>query len=238
MNKKEISKAVGNLQKLLENKNERKQKELNADFLYDFQRDAVERLATGKILNGGTGSGKSRTSLYWYFKQNGGSITDDDYMPMRDPKDLYIITPAMKRNTLEWEGEMAPYRLSTDPELNYYKNKVIVDSWNNIKKYTEVTNAYFIFDECRVNSYGAWSKAFLEITRNGNEWIMLSATPGDCWMNFMPVFIANGFYRNKTEFVREHVVYSNYSKFPKIERYINTGRLDRHGFRAPDHTAS
>lgn len=200
---------------------------MDKDFLYPFQKEAIKRLNTGKILNGGTGSGKSRTALYWFFKENGGSIIDGEYTPMSNPADLYIITTAMKRNKLEWEEEMAPYRMSSYPEFNYYKNKIVVDSWNNIKKYVDIKNAYFILDENHVNGNGVWVKSFLKIARNHNEWIILSATPGDNWLDYMPVFIANGFYRNKTEFVTEHIIYSRYTKYPKVERYINTGRLLR-----------
>lgn len=196
-------------------------------FLYDYQMDAVNNMRNGCILNGGVGSGKSRTALYYYFKEQGGSI-DPDYKPMRAkprPKDLYIITTARKRDTLEWEGELSHFLLSVGEKQNKrYGNKIIVDSWNNIKKYSEVKNAFFIFDEQRVVGYGAWTKAFLKITKT-NDWVLLSATPGDTWSDYIPVFIANGFYKNKTEFAREHVVYSRFSKYPKIERYINTGRL-------------
>lgn len=193
-------------------------------FLYDYQMDAVNNMRNGCILNGGVGSGKSRTSLYYYFKEQGGSI-DPDYIPMKNPKDLYIITTARKRDTLEWEGELAHFLLSTDIEKNeMYHNKIIVDSWNNIKKYQDVTNAFFIFDEQRVVGYGAWTKSFLKIAKY-NDWILLSATPGDTWSDYIPVFIANGFYKNKTEFCREHIVYSRFSKYPKIDRFINTGRL-------------
>ena len=149
-----------------------------------------------------------------------------DYVPMNSPKDLYIITTARKRDTCEWEGELAPFLLSTHPESNYYKNKVVVDSWNNIGKYKEVTNAFFIFDEQRVVGYGAWTKAFLKIAKS-NRWILLSATPGDTWQDYIPVFIANGFYRNKTDFIDQHVVYDWRVKYPKIDRYLNTGRLIR-----------
>ena len=194
-------------------------------FLYDYQMDAVKNMRNGCILNGGVGSGKSRTGLYYYFKEQGGSI-DPDYIRMKKPKDLYIITTAMKRDSLEWDGELAYYRLSKNPELNLYKNKVVIDSWNNIKKYKDIHGAFFIFDEDRVTGKGAWVKSFLSITKK-NKWIILSATPGDTWEQYIPVFIANGFYRNKTEFTREHIVYSRYSKFPKIEKYINTGRLIR-----------
>ena len=194
-------------------------------FLYDYQMDAVKKMKNGCILNGGVGSGKSRTGLYYYFKEQGGSI-DPDYIPMKNPKNLYIITTAMKRDSLEWEGELIHYRISKKPELNYYSNKVIIDSWNNIKKYKNVYGAFFIFDEDRVTGKGAWVKAFLDISRK-NKWIILSATPGDTWEQYIPVFVANGFYRNKTEFCREHVIYSRYTKYPKIERYINTGRLIR-----------
>ena len=200
---------------------------MSKQFLYDYQMDAVNNMRNGCILNGGVGSGKSRTGLYYYFKEQGGSI-NPDYVPMKHkPKDLYIITTARKRDDLEWEGELVPFLLSTHPDQNvFYGNKVVVDSWNNIKKYSDISGAFFIFDEQRVVGSGAWVKSFLKIAR-GNDWILLSATPGDTWSDYIPVFIANGFYKNKSEFLREHVVYSRFSKYPKIDRYLNTGRLVR-----------
>lgn len=196
-------------------------------FLYPYQMDAVKNMKNGCILNGGVGSGKSRTSLFYYFKENGGWIDENGYKPMKNPKDLYIITTARKRDTLEWEGELTHFLISPDPELNKYKNKVVIDSWNNIKKYKDVNGAFFIFDEQRVVGSGTWVKTFLNIARK-NNWILLSATPGDTWSDYIPVFVANGFYKNKTEFSREHIVYSRFTKYPKIDRYINTGRLIRH----------
>lgn len=195
--------------------------------LYDYQLDAIKRMKNGCILCGGVGSGKSRTSLAYYYLEQGGKIVPKDYFPMVDPKDLYIITTARKRDTLEWEGELSPFLLSTNPEVNYYKNTVVIDSWNNIKKYANVTGAFFIFDEQRVVGSGAWVKAFLKIAKH-NRWILLSATPGDTWSDYIPVFVANGFYKNKTEFIGEHVVYSRFSKFPKIDKYIGTGKLLKH----------
>ena len=196
---------------------------MSKPFLYDYQMDAVKKMHNGCILNGGVGSGKSRTGLYYYFKEQGGSM-DPDYVPMKNPKDLYIITTAMKRDSLEWEGELSQYLISTKPELNPYDNCVVIDSWNNIKKYKDVYGAFFIFDEDRVTGKGAWVKTFYNIARK-NNWIILSATPGDTWEQYIPVFIANGFYKNKTEFTREHIIYSRFTKYPKIERYVNTGRL-------------
>lgn len=194
-------------------------------FLYDHQREAVENMFSGCILNGGVGTGKSRTGLYYYCKEQGGSM--DPYVPMKNPKDLYIITTAKKRDSLEWEQELLPFYLTTREEENkWYKNKVVVDSWNNITKYINVKDAFFIFDEDRVTGSGVWVKSFYKITKY-NDWIILSATPGDTWQDYIPVFIANGFYKNKTEFSREHIVYSQFTKFPKIDRYINTGRLIR-----------
>ena len=141
---------------------------------------------------------------------------------------MYIITTAKKRDSLEWDEELVPFLLYTETEKNeFYGNKVVIDSWNNIGKYKEVTNSFFIFDEQRVVGYGAWSKAFIKISKS-NDWILLSATPGDTWLDYIPVFIANGFYKNKTEFLQEHVVYSRFcAKFPKIDKYVNTGRLIR-----------
>lgn len=194
-------------------------------FLYPYQMDAVKRMKNGCILNGGVGSGKSRTGLYYYFKEQGGSI-DPDYIPMKNPKDLFIITTARKRDTLEWEGELGPFLMSVHSDVTPYKHKIVIDSWNNIKKYKDVYNAFFIFDEQRVVGSGAWVKAFLNITRK-NDWILLSATPGDTWSDYIPVFVANGFYKNKTEFTREHVVFSRFTKYPKVDRYLGIKKLIR-----------
>lgn len=193
--------------------------------LYDYQLDAVKRMKNGCILCGGVGSGKSFTSLAYYYLQNGGKLNGSNYKRMNKcPKDLYIITTARKRDTKEWEGELCPFLLSPHKDVNHYNNKVVIDSWNNIKKYADVTNAFFIFDEQRVVGSGTWVKTFLKIAKK-NKWILLSATPGDTWSDYIPVFIANGFYKNRTAFTREHIVYKRFSKFPQIDFYLNTGKL-------------
>lgn len=199
--------------------------------LREHQIKALKQMHNGCILCGGTGSGKSITSLGYYYICNGGdieSLNGGEYVSMKDTniKDLYIITTAKKRDSHEWELELARYLLSTDANKNPYSNTIVIDSWNNIQKYKNVTNAFFIFDEQRVVGDGAWAKAFIKIAKT-NEWILLSATPGDTWSDYMAVFIANGFYKNKTEFTREHVIYDRFSKYPKIDRYIETGRLLR-----------
>lgn len=197
--------------------------------LYEHQKDALEKLKNGKILVGGVGSGKSITALAYYFiKECEGKIKtngESGYSSMKKPKDLYIITTARKRDTLEWEKECAPFRLVVKKK-NHINNNVgvYIDSWNNISKYTHVKNAFFIFDEQRVIGNGVWVKSFLKITQN-NNWILLSATPGDTWMDYIPVFIANKWYKNRTHFIRQHVVYNNFTKYAKIERFIETRKL-------------
>lgn len=173
--------------------------------LYDYQREALTKLRTGSILCGGVGSGKSRTSLAYYFENHRN-------------KDLYIITTARKRDTGEWLDEIIVF--------DGIEAKAI-DSWNNIKKYKDVKDSFFIFDEQRVVGYGAWTQAFLKITKQ-NDWILLSATPGDQWIDYIPVFIANGFYKNKTDFCNQHVIWARYSKYPQIKGYWNQGLLNRH----------
>lgn len=184
--------------------------------LYPHQQEAVEKLRSGSILCGGVGSGKSITAIYYFFKK----ICDD----MKNPMDLYIITTARKRDTLEWDKECARFSISKNQEDSIGNIKLIIDSWNNIKKYEKVSESFFIFDEQRVVGSGSWVKSFLKITKN-NMWILLSATPGDTWSDYIPVFIANGFYKNRTDFSRQHIVYDRYSRYPKIDNYIECGKL-------------
>ena len=182
----------------------------------DNQRKAVSRLKPGSILVGGTGSGKSRTALVYYFSKVCGGKIIDRFEEVKKHIPLYIITTAAKRDKKEWEEELREF-----PIL-----QVKIDSWNNIKKYADVENAFFIFDEQRVVGSGAWSKSFIKISKK-NEWILLTATPGDTWSDYIPVFIANGFYKNRTEFLRRHAVFSRYTKFPKIEKYLEIDHLEK-----------
>ena len=191
------------------------------------QEEALLHMKNGCILNGGVGSGKSLTSLAYYFENQGGLLTSDCLIPMNNPCDLYIITTARKRDTFEWEVELNNFDMSSDISKNKYKNNIIVDSWNNIHKYVDIKDAFFIFDEQRVVGYGKWTQSFLKITKS-NQWILLTATPGDTWMDYVPVFIANGFFKNKSDFLRRHVVFSPYTVYPKVDRYVNEGRLLRY----------
>lgn len=191
--------------------------------LYDHQIEAIKKMKNGCILVGGVGTGKSRTALtYYYISVCNGSMkingSGSSHL-MREPRDLYIITTAKKRDDFDWEEECSWFDMEGA--------KVTIDSWNNIKKYVGVYGAFFIFDEQRVVGYGAWTKAFLNIARK-NKWILLSATPGDTWTDYIPVFIANGFYKNKTEFNRQHCIFSRFAKYPKIESYVDQGILIKH----------
>lgn len=193
--------------------------------LRNYQIEVLDKLRSGSILVGGVGSGKSITSLAYYYICQGGNVKNGRlFGKMKNPKDLYIITTAKKRDSLEWEKDMSHFLLGTG-ETNQYSNKVIVDSWNNVSKYKDVEGAFFIFDEQRVVGYGAWVKSFLKISHH-NKWILLTATPGDTWSDYIPVFIANGFYKNKTEFAKRHIMYKRFSTYPIIERYVDTRILE------------
>lgn len=183
--------------------------------LFPHQQKALGEMKNGCILCGGVGSGKSRTALAYFWTR----VCRGNLAPLRRSKtnvDLYIITTARKRDTGEWQAEADIFGL-----------KPVIDSWNNIGKYTEIKQAFFIFDEQRVVGSGKWVKAFLKIAKV-NQWILLTATPGDTWMEYVPVFIANGFYRNRTDFCYQHVVWSRFSKYPKVDKYFNQGTLLMH----------
>lgn len=195
--------------------------------LYPHQIDAIQKLHNGSILTGDVGTGKSLTALaYYYIKVCGGmpKMPGVDYRPMTRPKDIYVFTTAKKRDKLDWEKEAAALGLGR--ESNEHGVQIHVDSWNQIDQYDLVEDAFIIFDEQRLVGNGAWVKAFLKLVKK-NEWVLLSATPGDNWMDYIPVFIANGFYKNRTEFIRRHVVFSQFTKFPKVDRYLEQFHLSR-----------
>lgn len=203
--------------------------------LNQHQLEAIEKIKNGSVLCGGVGSGKSRTALaYYLLKECQGEIKIPGspyktFHPMKKPRDLYIITTAKKRDSEEWEEECLRFCLASDPDTlcNGYGVKVTVDSWNCIKKYQKVAGAFFIFDEQRVVGSGSWVKSFLKIARQ-NHWILLSATPGDTWSDYIPVFVANGLFRNRTEFNQNHCVFSPFTNFPKIDHYIGETLLERY----------
>ena len=193
--------------------------------LYDYQLDAIRRLRSGSILCADVGIGKSITALaYFVTKECGGSLSPEQNMRDRSFKktDLYIITTAKKRDDKDWEKEAS--RFAIFPDGKGIGINIKVDSWNNIGKYVNVYGAFFIFDEQRVVSYGKWAKSFLKITKK-NHWILLTATPGDSWIEYCPVFIANGFYTSKKDFTNSHVIWKPWSKFPQIQKYYNEGIL-------------
>lgn len=172
--------------------------------LYPHQEESLRKIKSGSILNGGVGSGKTITSLVFY-------------KTYHSTKKLYVITTAKKRDSGDWEEDADKVGVNIE----------IVDSWNNIKNYMHLENSFFIFDEQRVVGYSAWGKSFITIARK-NKWILLSATPGDTWMEYMTTFIANGFYRNKSDFVDQHVEFDQWVKYPKIKAYHNVDKLMRY----------
>lgn len=182
-------------------------------------------MKTGSILAGGVGVGKSLTALAYYIEKVVNSSVEDLSVPFAEPRDILIITTPKKRDDLEWEEEALKFRMGRERENSRGRVSITVDSWNNIGKYENVEGLFVIFDEHRAMGNGSWSKTFIRMAKR-NLWIILSATPGDTWMDYCPVFVAHGFYRNRTEFIDRHVVYDRYAKFPKVKRYVERGRLE------------
>jgi hypothetical protein len=193
--------------------------------LHAPQEKAVANMHNGCILYGDVGVGKTITSLaYYYTRVCGGTL--NKWGSMTTPKDVYVITTAKVRDSNSFELQAAAFGVHTNPEISTNGVRITVDSWNNLHKYVEVKDAFFIFDEQRVVGYGAWSRAFIKIAKS-NEWVLLSATPGDTWLDYIPVFIANGWYKHKTDFIDQHVIWTPRVKYPKVLRYQNVGVLVR-----------
>lgn len=199
--------------------------------LRPHQIKAVYEMHNGCILKGGVGSGKTLTALAYYYMRVLGATAAIKHSgvvgTVHEPIDLYVITTAKKRDDLDWIKEAAHFAISPDREASWGGVKLTVDSWNNIQRYAKVKDAFFIFDEQRLVGKGAWAKTFIKLAKQ-NKWVVLSATPGDVWMDYVPIFIARGFFNNRTHFITEHVVYNTFSKFPKIDRYVNTKILEKY----------
>jgi len=193
--------------------------------LRPHQEVALQELRNGSVLAGGVGTGKTLTALAYYAQIVCGGVLDRSE-PCRHPKDLIVITTAKKRDSLDWESDALSLGIFTDPELSYTGKEFIIDSWNNMKKYLDREDCFFIFDEQRLVGTGTWVKTFLKIVKR-NQWILLSATPADTWMDYVPLFIAHGFYRNRTDFVEQHVVWSFNGRYRKIRGFFGVRHLER-----------
>jgi hypothetical protein len=194
--------------------------------LRPHQAIALQKLRNGSVLAGGVGSGKTTVALAYYAQIVCEGFLDRSE-PMRRPKTLIVITTAKKRDDLDWEAEALHYGIFRDPALSYSKSEFIIDSWNNMKKYVDREDCFFIFDEQRLVGSGTWVKSFLKIVKK-NEWILLSATPADTWIDYVPLFIAHGFFRNRTDFIENHVVWSFHGKYRKIRGFYGVRKLVRY----------
>lgn len=174
--------------------------------LREHQREALGKMHNGCVLWGDVGTGKTFTALAYAMEKEPGC-------------NVVVITTAKKRNTTDWIDQASVMRFPVD--------KIVVESWNKIQDFVDYEDHLFIFDEQRLVGTGAWSKAFQKIAKK-NKWILLSATPGDTWGDYAPLFVANGWYKNITEFRRNHAVYSRYTTYPKIERYVNQKILEEY----------
>lgn len=180
--------------------------------LRPHQEKALTSLGNGKVLYGGVGSGKSLVSVHYYLRHHSN-------------RPVFVITTAKKRDSLDWQREFAGLGINLASN-DACPGPLTIDSWNNIGKYARTTGAFFIFDEQRIVGSGGWVKNFLKIASK-NSWIMLSGTPGDNWLDYIPLFLANGFYPTRTLFKAEHVIYKPYVKFPVVERYVGVQKLIR-----------
>lgn len=180
----------------------------------------------GCVLTGGVGVGKTFTALLYYYTKVGNGVPNLPGLKFREmttPKDIYVITTARKRDELDWNLEAAMFGIGRESGPDGIQ--IHVDSWNNISQYELVADAFFIFDENRIVGSGAWVKSFLKIAR-ANQWIVLSATPGDVWLDYVPLFLAHGFFKNKSQFIENHVEYSRFAKYPQVKRYHGEKKLE------------
>lgn len=185
--------------------------------LYDFQKDAVAHLLTGRhFIISGVGSGKTAMALTWAAEQ----------CRQTGKHKVLVVTTASKVRTGDFEKED---KIWTDDSE---KREMAVISWHKLKAWVEqnwkgLDEWVVIFDEAqRSKGYSTgMGKAFLKITKQNPDWAGFTGTPGDTWADYISYFVATNQTRNKTAYLHEFANVQTYKGYPEIVGWRNEDRL-------------
>lgn len=187
--------------------------ELQMPELYAFQKKAITELQQPDkhICIAGCGAGKGSIALHWLKTTN--------------KKKWLFITTASKRDSKDVENEMVMW--FGKESLSSYSLEVIswaalakwtITNWNSLEDYA------FVFDEVACAKAGVSSnrgRAFIQIAKQTDCWTGYTATPGDRWEDFQAYFVAAGYVKNKTAFMREFCQVQTFKGYPEIVGYYD-----------------
>lgn len=161
--------------------------------LYEYQKKVIDKADSSWLFALGTGTGKTILSIHHYLKHYNG-------------ESLLIIAPAQKVLEGGWDREVQRVANFYNIQIQYdvMSYGVLAKKWNLYKGW------FVIFDECHYvkNPTSQRGKAALNLTRISTNFSLLSATPSsNGWADTINYMLMFNFYRNKTQFIKEHAIH-------------------------------
>lgn len=166
----------------------------NDSMLYNFQRQLLNSIEENYIIAADTGTGKTMMAIHHYLKHNTG-------------EPLLILAPPQKIKEGGWQREL-------DFVASHYNIEIPYDiiSYGVLsKRWKEYKDWFLVMDECHYvkNPTSQRGKAAINLTKQSTNFLLLSATPSsNGWGDTIAYMIMFGYYKNKTQFLKEHAVYN------------------------------
>ena len=185
----------------------KRSKILKNSVLYDFQKELLNKIEPNYILAADTGTGKTMMAIHHYLRYGKG-------------ESLLIVCPPQKKKEGGWDREIEFVCNHYGIEIEYETLSfgMIAKRWKDYKGW------FIVLDECHYakNPTSQRGKATINLTKVSTHFLLLSATPSsNGWGDTIAYMIMFGYYKNKTQFLKEHAIYEDKYFGPKPIKVVS-----------------